>query len=362
MADRKDKFRLVADLDPEQGLETKSMETRRRRGPMAEAVAETAESLDERQAERARLMEKMKADQAAYTAAVDDDRLDLLVDVDQIHADVLERDRAVLDPSVDDDEMRELKVSIAARGLQQSIKLFQDADGGYQLESGWRRLTAYRQLLAETGDEKYRRIRAKVAPCVDDLDAAYGRMVDENLVRKGVSHGELAVLAVRYARMEGTAADTVEDAVDQLFASAARAKRYHLRQIGHLIEQVFDVVGDTSQLPRDLALKAADAVERGAGSVAALRSELERSDGSALAVNRAFAEFLSALDAQGDISQTKVPRSGRDGRKIEFRAGGYKCTVKGRELRLLAPDDLVELEEDRLQRALEAFRSALDAD
>ncbi len=361
MTDRKDKFRLVADLDPGQGLETKSMETRRRRGPMAEAVAETAESLDERQAERARLMEQMKADQAAYAAAVADDRLDLLVDVDQISTDALERDRAVLNPDVDDEEMRELKASIATRGLQQSIKLFQGADGGYQLESGWRRLTAYRQLLVETGDEKYRRIRAKVAPCVDDLDAAYGRMVDENLVRKGVSHGELAALAVRYARTAGTAADTVEDAVDRLFASAARAKRYHLRQIAQLVEQVFDVLGDISQLPRDLALKVADVVQRDPGAVDLLRAELQKTDGSALAVNCAFAEFLAELDGTMPASSDAQPRPGRDGRKLEFRAGGYKCTVKGRELRLLAPEDLVEIEEDRLQRALEAFRSTLDA-
>lgn len=359
MAERKDKFRLVADLGPP---ETKSIETRKRRGPMAEAVAETAESLDERQTERARLLEKMKADQAAYTAAVEDDRLDLLVDVGEIGTDALERDRTVLDSEVDDDEMRELKSSIATRGLQQSIKVFQDADGGYQLESGWRRVTAYRQLLAETGDERYRRIRAKVAPRLEDLDAAYGRMVDENLVRKGVSHGELAVLAVRYARAKGTAVETVEDAVDRLYASAARAKRYHLRQIAQMVEQVFDVVGDASQLPRDLALKAADLVQRHPELVDALRSELAQADGSALSVNAAFAAFVAGADRSLEAPSDAVVRPGRDGRKIEFRAGGYKCTVKGRELRLLAPEDLIEIEEDRLQRALEAFRSVLDAD
>ncbi|MEM7684640.1 MAG: hypothetical protein AAF293_07415, partial [Pseudomonadota bacterium] len=66
----KDKFRLVADLAP---LESDKLapdpEPRRRRSPMAEAVAETAESLDERQSERTRLMEKMKADVAAFNQA-----------------------------------------------------------------------------------------------------------------------------------------------------------------------------------------------------------------------------------------------------------------------------------------------------
>lgn len=359
MAERKDKFRLVADLEP---LETKSAGPRKRRGPMAEAVAETAESLDERQSERARLMEKMKADQAAYALAVEDDRLDLMVDVDKIGTDMLERDRAVLDHDADDDEMRELKASISTRGLQQSIKLFQDADGGYQLESGWRRLTAYRQLLAETGEEKYRRIRAKVAPCLEDLDAAYGRMVDENLVRKGVGHGELAVLAVRYARASGTSATTVEDAVDKLFASAARAKRYHLRQISILMEQIFDVVGDTSKLSRDLALKAADIVQRSPETIDDLRAELASAGASPVSANVAFLSFVTAHEHPSAAVPENQPRPGQDGRKIEFRAGGYKCTVKGREVRLLAPEDLAEIEEARFQRALEAFRSALDAE
>ncbi|MEM7212091.1 MAG: ParB N-terminal domain-containing protein [Pseudomonadota bacterium] len=362
MAERKDKFRLVADLEP---LEKKSIETRKRRGPMAEAVAETAESLDERQTERARLMEKMKSDQAAYASAVEDDRLDLMVDVTKILTTALERDRTVLDSSVDDDEMRELKASIANRGLQQSIKLFQDADGSYQLESGWRRLTAYRQLLAETGDQKFQTIRAKVAPNLEDLDAAYGRMVDENLVRKGVSHGELAVLAVRYAKADGTSAASVEDAVDKLFASAARAKRYHLRQIAILVEQVFDVLGDTSRLSRDLALKASDIVERDPEAVDALRAALMESDGKPISTNGAFMGFVTAYEQAGPTPTETLPhspRSGREGRKIEFRSGGYKCTVKGREVRLLGPEDLIEIEEARLQRALEAFRNALDSD
>lgn len=357
MAGPKDKFRLVTDLEP---LETKAIEARRRRGPMAEAVAETAETLDERQAERARLLEKMKSDQAEYQSAVDDERLDLLVDVTEIRTDMLERDRAALDTEVDDVEMRELKSSIANRGLQQSIKLFQDPDGGYQLESGWRRLTAYRQLLVETGDTKYQRIRSKVAPDFGDLDAAYGRMVDENMVRKGVSHGELAVLAVRYARADGTAVATVEAAVDTLFASAARAKRYHLRQISVLFEQVFDVLGDPSGVPRDVLLKAADRVQQDPGTLEVLRGRLEEIDGHALNVIAAFYGFLESGVVVQESGSGSVRRRAREGRKIEFRAGGYKCTVKGREVRLLAPGDLADVEEDRLHHALDAFRAALD--
>lgn len=356
MAGPKDKFRLLTDLEP---LETKAIEPRRRRGPMAEAVAETAESLDERQTERARLLEKMKSDQAAFQAAVDDERLDLVVDVTQIRTGLLERDRAALDPNTDDADMQELKASIATRGLQQSIKIIQDEDGGYQLESGWRRLTAYRQLLAETGDAKFQRIRAKVAPDLNDLDAAYGRMVDENMVRKGVSHGELAVLAVRYAKAGGTAASTVEAAVDTLFASAVRAKRYHLRQIAVLFEQIIDVLGDPSGVPRDVLLRVADLVQQKPASLAVLRDQLNATDGHPANVIAAFYAVLDETGARQSDAGVGKKRATRDGRKIEFRAGGYKCTVKGREVRLLAPDDLADVDEDRLHQALDAFRAAM---
>lgn len=355
----KDKFRLIADLEP---LETKVIEPRRRRGPMAEAVAETAESLDERQAERTRLMEKMKADQLAFTAAVEDDRLDLMVDVNEVRTDAMERDRFGLDPEIEDEAMQELRTSIARRGLQQSIKLFQEPDGSYQLESGWRRLTAYRQLLTETGAAKFQRIRAKVAPDMGDLDAAYGRMVDENMVRKGVSHGELAMLAVRYARAGGTSVSTVEDAVDRLFASAVRAKRYHLRQIADLFDQTFDVLGDPSALPRDLVLRAGELVQRLPETLSELRAVLEASEGRADDVVGAFNDFVEKHQGSGSRADKGPARSARDGRKIEFKAGGYKCTVKGREVRLLAPSDLVEINEEKLQQALDAFRTALNSD
>ncbi|MGD1926810.1 MAG: ParB/RepB/Spo0J family partition protein [Paracoccaceae bacterium] len=354
----KDKFRLVADLAP---LESDKLapdpEPRRRRSPMAEAVAETAESLDERQSERTRLMEKMKADVAAFNQARADDRIDLMVDVTEIRTTALERDRFDLDQDLNDDEMQELKASLAKRGLQQSIKLFQDENGHYQLESGWRRLTAYRQLLAETGDERFRHIRAKVAPALEDIDAAYGRMVDENMVRKGVSHGELAILAVRYARAKGTGADSVEAAVDRLFASAARAKRYHLRQIADLMDRVQDVLGDPSAIPRDTALKVADRVREDVTELARLREMLAHSGRGADAVAGVFHAFLAAPVGKG-------ARPGPDlsGRKIEFRAGGFKCTVKGREIRLLSPGDLNDLDEGVLQRALDAFRAELEGD
>jgi len=354
---KNDKFRLVADLSD---APAPPPEAPRRRGPMAEAVAETADSLDERQAERARLMEKLKSDAAAYTAARADDRLDVLVPVDAIRTDRLERDRFDLDPESDDAEMRELKESIRTRGLQQSIKLFEE-DGVYQLESGWRRLTAMRQLLAETGEARFGAIRAKVTPADGDLDAAYGRMVDENMVRKGVSHGELAVLAVRYARAPGTRAATVDEAVGLLFASAARAKRYHLRQIADLIDRVFDVLGDPSRIPRDLALKAADLVQAAPALADDLRARLEgapRDAGSVATAVQAFVDAAGAAAAEAAAKTGPAP----SGRKIEFRAGGYKCTVKGREVRLLSPHDLAEIDEARLQAALEAFRAALDDD
>lgn len=129
-----------------------------------------------------------------------------------------------------------------------------------------------------------------------------------------------------------------------------------------MVEQVFDVVGDLSQLPRDLALKAADMIQVDPDSVARLRAALQGAEGSPVSVNCAFHAFVTEDDRAAAPETATSPRPGLEGRKVEFRAGGYKCTVKGREVRLLSPEDLVEIDEDRLQRALEAFRLALDSD
>jgi hypothetical protein len=85
--------------------------------------------------------------------------------------DDLPRDRIDLESVAGSDEMEELKTSIRARGQREPIEVYAAGKGTYQLKKGWRRLTAPRQLFAETGDDRFAVVTARVAAgAADRLD------------------------------------------------------------------------------------------------------------------------------------------------------------------------------------------------
>ncbi len=61
----------------------------------------------------------------------------------------------------------------------------------------------------------------------EPLVGLYRKMVDENLIRKDLSFGEMARFALSYARDEGIDAT---EAVPSLHASALKQKRTYIRQ------------------------------------------------------------------------------------------------------------------------------------
>ena len=117
-----------------------------RRGPMASAIAETADAT----AERAEAEAAIRAENDALAHEhVRLKKLGLITDLIQT-ADVLTskltRDRSAnLDP-----ELAELKESIKAVGLSNPIRVEQTSDG-FELIQGFRRLAAFRELAEETG-------------------------------------------------------------------------------------------------------------------------------------------------------------------------------------------------------------------
>lgn len=66
----------------------------------------------------------------------------------------------------------------------------------FELSQSFRRLSAFRELLEETGDSRYARIPATLQARGAQLDHLYRRMVDENLVRRDISFAEMARLAM----------------------------------------------------------------------------------------------------------------------------------------------------------------------
>lgn len=207
--------------------------------PIAQVAADAASQSTPQSAEAREEAARDKADAERLRKAVADGLLVQEVPVALIHADELSRDRM----SVDTEEMEELRASIKAHGLRMPIEIYDlPPHGGtlkYALISGWRRLGAYRQLLAETGDPKYETIRAiKRTPA--SAAEAYIAMVEENEIRANLSpyeRGRIAVMAV-----QAGAFSNVEDAVAHLFHAASKAKRSKIRGFAELHEELGDLL------------------------------------------------------------------------------------------------------------------------
>lgn len=340
-------------------LETKSMGAPRR-GPMATAIGEAGDAL------RRRAM--IEADIRAENDALAHEfvrlkKLGLIVDmipVAAVQIGRLTRDRALTaDLALDD-----LKASIRAVGLSNPIRVVANGAGGYDLVQGLRRLTAYRELLAETGDAAYETIPAGLMASGETLDMLYRRMVDENLIRKDVSFAEMANLARAYADdgVEGCA--DLDEAVNRLYASASPQKRSYVRRFAFLMRSLEKYLEHPAALPRALGLELADRIEGNPEAqravVAALRDAGPRDEAAELAVLR---RFVAGQAAPATPKARGAPRGARRGRMtLSVPIGqGVRATATEGKMELRADMDFSTLDRARLESAIEAFFAALDA-
>jgi len=217
-----------------------------RRGPMASAIAEAADATTVRATAEAAI--RAENDALAHEH-VRLKKMGLITDLIQTSAVKLEkltRDRSAnVDP-----ELEELIESIRHVGLSNPIRVEQTEDG-YELIQGFRRLSAFRELEAQTGDPRYGRIPAVLVPRGEPLEDLYRKMVDENLVRKGVTFGEMAQLALTYAQDVGV---TKAEAVATLYASALKQKRRYILQFVHVLDALCGALRHPEIMPRALGL------------------------------------------------------------------------------------------------------------
>ena len=266
----------------------------------AESAAETVTASPEARAEAA----KLRADSEELAHARDQGLLMTELPVDQIDADAMIRDRAGLDEA----DMLELRLSIAASGLRLPIEVYPfgttGSDGArYGLVSGYRRLIAVRALLELTGQEEYQTIRAIVRP-VTESDAAFVAMVEENEVRAELSHFERGRIAVISAHQGAFV--NVEDAVNKLFATASKAKRSKVRSFALIFEELGDMLVFPEALTERRGLQLAQALRQGAGPH--IRETLGR-----IIPQNADDEWdaLEGLVQEVDLSPTDSRRGGR---------------------------------------------------
>ncbi|MEM6440269.1 MAG: ParB N-terminal domain-containing protein [Pseudomonadota bacterium] len=220
------------------------------RGPMASAVRDTARSLRE----RAEIEAGVRAENDALAAELVRLRAEGLA-VERLPLDLIDTSKLVRDRRMDAaPQVEDLKRSLLDVGLSNPIRV-ERAGERYELIQGWRRLQAFRALLEETGEPDWAAIPAAVEAEGGDLDTAYRRMVDENLVREDISFAEMAELARRYADDPRTEAESADEAVSVLYLSASSQKRSYIRAFAQLLEAAGGALKFPEALPRSLGLE-----------------------------------------------------------------------------------------------------------
>lgn len=295
---------------------------RLRRGPMAAAISETAGSLRDRAVLEAQIRAENDALAHEHVRLKKLGLITELVPLDRIDTWKLTRDRALSKTGGDDMELAELVASVRDIGLSNPIRLEAGQGGRYELVQGYRRLQAYRALLAETGDAGgYGAIPATVLPQGETLERLYRQMVDENLVRKDISFAEMAQMAVHYAADPGTSESDPDKVVAKLFGSAGYTKRSYIRGFIKLIEVLGPDLLYAPHIPRALGLALVARLEAEPGIAALIRAALAGWDGRSvrdeLDVLRRFAQIGTGPDgANADGADPVAPVGPAIGRRL----------------------------------------------
>ncbi|CAM3315246.1 ParB N-terminal domain-containing protein [Paracoccus nototheniae] len=329
-----------------------------RRGPMAAAISETAESTRDRAALEAQIRAENDALAQEHVRLKRAGLITDLIPLDMIDAAKLIRDRK----PVADFDLAELVSSIRDIGLSNPIRVEPSEGGRYELIQGWRRLSAYRQLLEETGDaEAWGRIPAGIAARGDQLEALYRRMVDENLVRKDISFAEMAQLAVHYAMDPLTAEHDPEKAVAILFKSAGYQKRSYIRNFIPLVQRLGDVLIYPQEIPRALGLSLSQRLDEVPGLVAAITSEFKdwdtRSITDELAVLRRYAGQggEAVTDGPAPRPAAPVPQSQAKAKttfQLSRPQGTAKCSAANGRLEIRLARDFSTIDRRKLEAAV----------
>lgn len=336
-----------------------------RRGPMATAISETADAARERQEIEALIRSENDALAHEHVRLK---RLGLVVEL--IPLDLVEMTKLVRDRKKGPDfELAELKASIAELGLSNPIRLEARADGRFELIQGYRRLSAYRELLDETGDaDRYGRIPAAVSQPGDDLEALYRKMVDENLVRKDISFAEMAMLALDYAADPGTAITDPDKAVAVLFKSAGYQKRSYIRTFMTVVERLGQDLLFPQDIARALGIALARRLEEVDGLAALIRAELKGWENRSVADEMAVLRRHAGEAAEAEVGSPAVspavrvdkPAKAKTSFQFDRKDGRGKCVAAVGKLEIQLDRDFTTIDRRRLEQAVRKMLDQLD--
>lgn len=246
----------------QQGLETKAMcplgvAPTFSRPPVAQIAAESA-------AEAA--LREVAGELADLRA---EGRVVLRLPLAAIQDDWLIRDRIGADP----EELAALRESLRSHGQRTPIEVAEVSTGRFGLISGWRRLLALRELAAE--DPGFDTVLALLRRPETSANA-YVAMVEENEIRAGLSYWERARVAAR--AVDGGVFPTEKAALQQLFATASRAKRSKIGSFLALVRALDGALRFPAALPERAGLALAQRLAADPGFADPLRAALAAAD------------------------------------------------------------------------------------
>lgn len=334
-------------------IETKSVKPRDRSvGPMGAAVRDAAQTLTDSTEAKVEQRRQNAEDAKTYRAAAQEGRVLERIALGDVHTDDLPRDRLELEAVAASDEMEELKASIRMRGQKEPVELYVGEGGRLQLKKGWRRFTALSQLFAETGEDAFATIVARVAQSDDSRLSRYVDMVEENVVREDLTFAEMAQVAITAADDLAVEERSAEALVGTLYSALHKMKKSYIRAFVHLLQ----VLGDDLQWPksvaRNLGVEAARVLKSGQGDAADLRQRL-----AAAANPEAQTEVLKAFVAVGAAAPRVALKAPKQ--KFEFHIGETKVTARQGECRIVSKHDYAAIPKPQLEQAIKAFEEAL---
>ena len=333
----------------------------RRKGPMASAISENAGALNERAAAEAKIRAENDALAHEFVALKRAGLVTAMIPLDAIVTQALVRDRK---PGPDPD-LSELVTSIRDVGLSNPIRVEERDDGKYELIQGFRRLSAYRALLAEDGDG-WGEIPAGILPRGEGVAGLYRRMVDENLIRKDLSFAEMALTAQAYAADPDTTPMNVDDAVAELFQSANYQRRSYIRSFARLMDLVDGVLKYPEEMSRNLGLAVLKLIETDPKALRALRAKLDgwdnRSVADEIGVLRDMVADTPARTTTKAASETGQGAGRRPRTTFEVGEGAdrVKCVAGVGQLTLKMDRDLTAVDRQKLENGIARLLAALD--
>lgn len=339
------------DFEPEETVEASpSAEESTRRGPMAAAISENATALNERHVAEAEIRAENDRLAHEYVSLKRDGAIVARVPLGDVAMQKLTRDRS----TNRDPELEELKTSIRDLGLSNPIQV-EDTGEGYELIQGFRRLSAYKSLLEDTGDERYATIPAVLVAKGEALEKLYRRMVDENMVRRDISFAEMGQLASSYARQMGL---ELNDAIAVLFASAGRQKRHYIGSFSILMDKLGHLIQYPEAIPRALGLKLIKALEEQPRSIQQLKVLLEHQKPTDAVAELAV---LNKVVAPKPVDEQAVPStSSKTTIKLNRKAGAVKVIGAKGKIELQMNRDFGSVDPRKLEAAVRSLLDQLD--